>query len=129
MKTVLAILLLIPIASFAAEPLNCASPKTQLDMNICAAQSRDRAELNLQRIESQYIERLDANQTLLFASSQQTWRQYRDALCKFEASGGEGGSAYPETVAGCEEHVINERIKYMQELSTCKEGNYNCPVW
>jgi uncharacterized protein YecT (DUF1311 family) len=105
-----------------------AGAQTQSDMNRQAGSRAGQAAARLAKSVAAYRERLDAEQKALFDASQAQWEKYRDAACRFEASGVEGGSAQPMVLAGCLAAQTQERLKYMSGLANCKEGDLSCPA-
>lgn len=86
------------------------------------------AELNqlYQKIESRLADNHDAKQELIKA--QRAWIAFRDAECRFAASGVEGGSAYPEVYQSCQEDLTRARVANFDDYLNCEEGDLGCPV-
>ena len=122
------LLLLTGCSTFDHVPA-CFSSSSQLALNDCAAGQFEIADKKLSGLNTKYIARLAGAQKAAFIGSSAAWENYREAACKYEASTIEGGSAWPMPYFSCKSSLTNERITYMSSLSTCKEGDYNCPVW
>ena len=106
----------------------CEAPRHQLGMNTCAAQARTWADQELNRVYVAYKKRLPPNQAQQLRQAQLAWIKFRDASCVFESSGVEGGSAHPMVYLGCLTAKTQDRIKALQALSECKEGDLSCPA-
>jgi uncharacterized protein YecT (DUF1311 family) len=86
------------------------------------------AELNrlYQKIESRLADSHDVRRELIAA--QRAWIAFRDAECRFAASGVEGGSAYPQVYQACQEDLTRARIADFNGYLGCEEGDLSCPV-
>ena len=123
--------LLFLLVSFRAEAgvAACDKVMSQRDLNQCAVMSAKVADASLEKFYRSYEKRLSAEQIELFHSANSGWLNYRKAYCVFESSGVEGGSVYPFIFANCMTEQSKNRLKEMQELSRCKEGDLSCPAW
>lgn len=97
-------------------------------MNVCAAQERAQADQRLNRLYVDYKKRLTQAQAQQLKQAQLAWIQFRDASCVFESSGVEGGSAHPMVHLGCLTAKTQDRIKALEALSACEEGDLSCPA-
>ncbi|WP_370600319.1 lysozyme inhibitor LprI family protein [Pseudomonas nitroreducens] len=125
-------LMLLPLgllaASFAAQAADCANPMDQATFNACAAQEYSAADKRLNQVYNDYRQRLDARQKDGLKDAQQAWLRYRDLHCRFAASSVEGGSAYGMVFDGCLAEVTDARVKELKSLSSCEEGDFDCPA-
>ena len=103
--------------------------QTQSEMNDEADHSLLLAQHDLAELIRGYRYRLHGTQREIFDRSQAAWRVYSRAACEFESSGVAGGSVRPMIASVCLETLTRDRIKYMEHLTLCEEGNLNCPVW
>jgi uncharacterized protein YecT (DUF1311 family) len=103
--------------------------QSQAEINEAASNLLKAASAELSSAVKQYRERLSGIQLAMFDQSQQAWVQYRRAVCDFESSGVSGGSAQAMLQASCLENSTRERIKYIQRLSECEEGDLSCPAF
>jgi uncharacterized protein YecT (DUF1311 family) len=103
--------------------------QSQVEMTRKSAAHATRVERELSRAIDAYRKRLSSDQRAMFDESQRQWRQYRDSLCKFEASGVSGGSAEPMVIGECVAARTAERLQYIRRLSNCEEGDLSCPAW
>jgi uncharacterized protein YecT (DUF1311 family) len=100
----------------------------QLQMSEQAANSFKAASAELSKEVNIYRRRLAGQQLALFDRSQRAWVEYRRAACDFESSGVSGGSAQAMIQEACLENLTQERLKYIQRLSQCEEGDLSCPA-
>jgi uncharacterized protein YecT (DUF1311 family) len=103
--------------------------QTQLELNEQAGHALSVANHDLEAAMQTYRKRLHWTQRLLFDKSQAAWESYRRATCDFQSSGVSGGSPQPMVVSGCLEALAKERLRYIETLSSCEQGNLNCPAW
>ena len=103
--------------------------QTQGQMNEQAGRYLSVANHDLATAIQAYRERLRGAQRDTFDKSQIAWESYRRAACDFESSGVSGGSARPMVMAACFESIARDRLKYIEALSTCQEGDLSCPAW
>lgn len=61
-------------------------------------------------------------------AAQRAWIAFRDAECKFAASGVQGGSAYPTIYSTCLAELTQKRVDDFKRLLRCQEGDLSCPV-
>src|SRR5262245_15420432 len=111
----------------ATQNKDCDDPQTQFEMNQCAGMKRVDADKRLNELYSRYRERLGAAQKKKLTEAQRAWLAFRDSWCIFVASGVEGGSAQPLVMSECLTEVTAHRIKQLEEVSSCKEGDLSCP--
>ncbi|TWI67753.1 uncharacterized protein YecT (DUF1311 family) [Pseudoduganella lurida] len=111
-----------------AQATSCDAATTQRDMNACAGTSFKDQDKKLNAVYNGYRARLDANQKKLLKDAQVAWLKFRDLSCEFQASGVEGGSVQPMIVSECLAAMTAERVKQLQALDSCKEGDLSCPA-
>lgn len=70
----------------------------------------------------------DPDTKKLLVEAQRKWIAFRDAECKFQASGVEGGSVYPDILAACEAGLTEARVQDFDRYLSCEEGDLSCPV-
>ena len=102
--------------------------QSQAEMTEAASNLLRAASTELSSAVKQYRGRLTGIQLAMFDQSQQAWVQYRRAVCDFESSGASGGSAQAMLQESCLENFTRERLKYIQRLSQCEEGDLSCPA-
>ncbi|MBK5374345.1 lysozyme inhibitor LprI family protein [Pseudomonas sp. TH08] len=117
-------------ASFAHAAVDCANASDQATMNQCAGQDYKAADNELNSVYQQITGRLKDNPDAkkLLVSAQRAWVGFRDAECKFSASGVTGGSVYPLIYANCLTGVTKVRVEALKEYLKCEEGDMSCPV-
>jgi len=117
------------LASSLAMADECANATTQLALNQCAAKKFNEQDKALNRTYGEYRKKLTEEQKKKLTEVQQIWINFRDKTCAFEASGVEGGSAYPMALAFCKADKTAARVKELNVLNNCKEGDTNCPAF
>lgn len=125
--SVLTLLLLAPLAHAAVD---CANASDQATMNQCAGQDFTAADKELNTLYQQIIGRLkdSPDSKKLLVSAQRAWVTFRDAECKFSASGVEGGSVYPLVNRTCLTGATKARVEGLKSYLKCEEGDMSCPV-
>jgi uncharacterized protein YecT (DUF1311 family) len=103
--------------------------QTQTELNEGISKSFKAVSVELSKAIESYRQRLPEGQLKLFDRSQQAWEEYRRSACAFESSGVSGGSALPLIQVACLETLTRERLRYIQRLSACQEGDLSCPAW
>jgi len=102
----------------------------QATMNQCAAQQNAAADKELNALYQQITSRLKSNpdSKKQLVSAQRAWVAFRDAECKFSASGVEGGSVYPLIYSNCTTELTKARVATFKTYLKCQEGDLGCPV-
>jgi uncharacterized protein YecT (DUF1311 family) len=59
-------------------------------------------------------------------TAQQSWLRFRDQECEFETSGTVGGSIHGMMVAICQTRLTDQRVKDLERLLNCQEGDLSC---
>ncbi|WP_248914008.1 lysozyme inhibitor LprI family protein [Pseudomonas moorei] len=113
-----------------AHAVGCDNAADQATMNQCAAQQHAAADKELNALYQQITTRLKANpdSKKLLVSAQRSWIAFRDAECKFSASGVEGGSVYPLVYGNCITALTKARVETFKTYLKCQEGDLSCPV-
>ncbi|MFJ2713921.1 lysozyme inhibitor LprI family protein [Pseudomonas sp. NPDC087346] len=116
--------------SLAHAAVDCANANDQATMNQCAGQDFKAADKELNKVYQQISGRLkdNADAKKLLVSAQRAWIGFRDAECKFSASGVSGGSVYPLIYSNCLTGVTKVRVDALKEYLKCEEGDMSCPV-
>ncbi|MCF4997087.1 DUF1311 domain-containing protein [Pseudomonas syringae] len=123
----LTLLLFTPLAHAAVD---CANASDQATMNQCAGEDYKAADKELNTVYQQITGRLKNNPDgkKLLVSAQRAWLGFRDAECKFSASGVAGGSVYPLIYSSCMTSVTKVRVEALKRYLKCEEGDMTCPV-
>jgi uncharacterized protein YecT (DUF1311 family) len=113
----------------AARAGDCADT-SQAGMNRCADQAYKKTDAELNALYRQIERRLksDADTTKTLVAAQKAWLAFRDAECRFAASGVEGGSVYPMVLTQCLDGLTNQRVKDFKGYLSCQEGDMSCPT-
>jgi uncharacterized protein YecT (DUF1311 family) len=113
-----------------AHAVDCDNATDQATMNQCAAQQNKAADKELNALYQQINARLkdspESKKQLIGA--QRAWIGFRDAECKFSASGVEGGSVYPLIYSNCITDLTKARVEAFKTYLKCQEGDLSCPV-
>ena len=128
MRAAAALLMLLALPAGAQE-VDCANAMAQQEMNLCAAQDYEAADLGLNAAYKQAraaMKGLDANMPAAergaeaaLLAAQRAWLPYRDAACASEGWLMHGGSAEPLVVYGCLATLTRQRT---QDLLYLAEG-------
>lgn len=100
---------------------NCSSPQTQAEMSICARQSLEQADAELNRVYNQVINAQSATHRELLIDAQLDWIDYRDATCELAGDGVRGGSLQPLYITTCHTTLTETRTA---ELAAYAENRY-----
>ncbi|MBD9502694.1 DUF1311 domain-containing protein [Pseudomonas sp. PDM23] len=119
---------LLAFAAAAQAADDCADAQTQAEINACTGAAYKASDKRLNDLYGQYRQRLDAGQRKALTAAQKAWLNYRDLSCQFETAGAKGGSGYPMAYSNCLKAMTDNRIKELQALSDCQEGDFNCPA-
>ena len=110
-------------ASIEAE---CGDRPTQSAMNECVAAARRQADAALKRTVGDLLARLDPTRAQGLRDAQVAWTRFRDAQCRFESAGVEGGSLRPFVQGSCTVALTRSREAELQRLMRCPEGDAAC---
>ncbi|MCP2020173.1 lysozyme inhibitor LprI family protein [Pseudomonas laurylsulfatiphila] len=113
-----------------AVAVDCDNASDQATMNQCAAQQNAAADKELNALYQQITSRFKGNpdNKKLLVGAQRAWVAFRDAECKFSASGVEGGSVYPLIYSNCVTELTKARVLTFKNYLKCQEGDMSCPV-
>ena len=120
--------LLVSQAAYASD--KCETAKTTEEISKCADGDLKLLDASLNRayreIEHRLADNNDGKNALVAA--ERAWVHFRDAECKFSASGVEGGSVYSSVVMQCTANLTAQRISELRTYLSCEEGDLACPV-
>ena len=110
--------------------VDCDNANDQATMNQCAAQQNAAADKELNALYQQITSRLKSNPDgkKQLVGAQRAWVAFRDAECRFSASGVEGGSVYPLIYSNCVTELTKARVQTFKQYLKCQEGDLSCPV-
>lgn len=116
--------------SLAHAAVNCDNATDQATMNQCASQQHAAADKELNALYQQITSRLKSNPDSKnqLVGAQRAWVAFRDAECRFSASGVEGGSVYPLIYSNCTTELTKARVQTFKQYLKCQEGDLSCPV-
>jgi uncharacterized protein YecT (DUF1311 family) len=114
----------------SAQAVDCDNATDQATMNQCASLQHATADKELNALYQQITTRLKGNpdSMKLLVGAQRSWIAFRDAECKFSASGVEGGSVYPLIYSNCVTELTKARVETFKTYLKCQEGDLGCPV-
>jgi uncharacterized protein YecT (DUF1311 family) len=108
----------------------CQAAKTADELSKCADGDLKILDSALNKayreIEHRLADSPDARNALIAA--ERAWVHFRDAECKFSASGVEGGSVYSSVVMQCTADLTAKRVAELRNYLSCEEGDLACPV-
>lgn len=110
----------------SADTKLCDSPNTQ-DIIDCGVASQKKAEARMNGYYDKMRTRLRPESRELLDDSQRKWVSYRDAYCKLEATGAEGGTIQPWVVAECMQGMAASRADELKPYVKCDQGDLSCP--
>ncbi|HEU0299802.1 MAG TPA: lysozyme inhibitor LprI family protein [Longimicrobium sp.] len=105
-----------PAALRAQDDVSCDEPRTQLEMNQCAAREFTRADSILNAVWQQVISQVDPDLAPPLRQAQRAWIQLRDAQCAFDRAEFEGGSMAPMVHSFCMAFHARERTAYLRRV-------------
>ncbi|WP_460054954.1 lysozyme inhibitor LprI family protein [Pseudomonas sp. S2_D06] len=110
--------------------VDCENASDQATMNQCEAQQHAAADKELNALYQQITSRLKSNPDgkKQLVGAQRAWVAFRDAECRFSASGVEGGSVYPLIYGNCTTELTKARVQTFKQYLKCQEGDLSCPV-
>jgi uncharacterized protein YecT (DUF1311 family) len=116
--------------------VNCDSPQTTLEMNICAGRSQRASEAAMQaayqKVRQAYRDQMAENAAIpelktysnqrlqALAADQQAWLKYRKTHCNWASSKFAGGTIRPSIEASCLTRLNQERSQVL--LADLEEG-------
>jgi uncharacterized protein YecT (DUF1311 family) len=129
------VILLLVLAAAADAVPDCRDPRTQFEMNVCAAEDYKKADAELNRQWAATVARMRAQDKAgsvhrdgrpgyhaALLEAQRAWIKFRDLECRVEGYAMRGGSAEPMIVSGCLAEATRARTK---QLRTMAEGYGN----
>lgn len=112
----LALLALVWVSS-PAYAVDCGELVTQAQINQCAFDMYDEADLLLNQTYKQVMAKLDPHRKAALKKAQLAWIKYRDSHCESEASVVEGGSMYPTLQYSCMRSETEKRTEQLNSMS------------
>lgn len=101
------------------QPLNikvdCRNPRTQFDLNFCAAEAAKSADRQLNQTYQRAIAKFKGtSQASQLVTAQSQWIKFRDADCAFERDRFKGGTIAPLIHAQCLTRLTQQRTKDLE---------------
>ena len=111
----------------SAQDVDCKRAVAQMDMNICAQQSYDSADAELNTVYKRVRAGLSAADQLKLLRAERAWIARRDAACDDEASGSIGGSIHPMEISLCLAKRTKARTLALKSVEEgCRRGDAEC---
>ena len=107
-------------------PFDCAAPATQAAMNACAYEDFLAATASYAERSKAITRQLSGKPRSLFLRSQTAWLAYRTAVCDFESSAVQGGSAHGMVQWQCAARMTRARTLALAAVGNCREGDISC---
>jgi uncharacterized protein YecT (DUF1311 family) len=104
--------------------IDCNNAMSQMEMNICAGDSSDAADIKLNKAYKQLKELIGKDRPALqsLVKSERAWITYRDIQCEAESAGSEGGSIHSMELSGCVEEKTIARTKELKRMIVSREN-------
>lgn len=127
LRTITFSALLLPFLNLAIAPIlaqendqyiaqvNCKSPQTTREMNICADRDYQAADKKLNQVYRQLQSRLSKVQKQRMTNAQLAWIKFRDANCDYERGQFEGGTMVGPVGTSCLARMTEQRTKELEE--------------
>ncbi len=109
------------LAQSSGSQVNCASPETTRDMNICADREYRAADRKLNQTYQALKSKLSGQQQQRMTAAQLAWVKFRDANCAYARGEFEGGTAAGPVGTYCLARTTEQRTKdlsgYLQDVN------------
>lgn len=96
------------------QSVNCDSPQTTTEMNVCAGREYQVADRQLNSVYQSLRSRLRVQQQKRMTNAQLAWINFRDATCAYERGQFEGGTLAGPTGTYCLARITQQRTKELQ---------------
>lgn len=104
-----------------AQQVNCDSPQTTMEMNICTSREYQAADRKLNSVYQALRPRLSRQQQKRMTDAQLAWIKFRDATCAYERGQFEGGTMAGPIGTSCLARITQQRTKelegYLQDIN------------
>jgi len=108
-------------SSQPVQQINCDSPQTTAEMNICASREYQAADKKLNTTYQALKSRLNRQQQQRITDAQLAWIKFRDATCAYERGVFQGGTAAGPIGTSCLARITQQRTKdlerYLQDVN------------
>ncbi len=100
-----------------AQDVDCTTPQTQYELNVCSAADASAADAELNAVWGQAKASADAQGVgARLLAAQRLWIPYRDAACDAETAQYDGGSIQPLVFATCIARLTRDRTRDLREF-------------
>ncbi len=119
--------LLAACPALGEDKIDCANAMAQMELNMCAYQDFEKADVELNAVWTQakaFADELDSQEdeesrkgaAKALLAGQRGWIAYRDGACELAGWEAHGGSMEPMVVSGCLAEKTRARTKELQEF-------------
>ncbi len=96
--------------------VNCQSPETQTEMNICASREAETADRRLNQVYKQLQSKVtDSQSKKELIDAETAWIKFRDRDCQFAAGLNRGGSMASMVQSQCVADLTRQRTKQLED--------------
>lgn len=96
------------------QQVNCDSPQTTVEVNICASREYQTADKKLNSAYQALRSKLDRQQQKRITDAQLAWIKFRDATCAYEGGEFEEGTAAGSVETSCLARTTRQRTKEVE---------------
>ena len=100
--------------------------QSQMELNAQAGADLRKSDQQLNAVYNKLRAKISDAGKKSLQTAQQSWLRYRDQECEFETSGTVGGSIHGMMVAICQTRLTDQRVKDLERLLNCQEGDLSC---
>lgn len=100
--------------------------QSQMELNAQAAGDLRRSDAQLNAVYNKLRAKISDAGKAKLQTAQQSWLRFRDQECEFETSGTVGGSIHGMMAAICQTRLTDQRVKDLERLLNCREGDLSC---
>jgi uncharacterized protein YecT (DUF1311 family) len=100
--------------------------QSQMEMNAQAGADLRKSDQQLNAVYNKLRAKISDAGKKSLQTAQQSWLRFRDQECEFETSGTVGGSIHGMMVAICQTRLTDQRVKDLERLLNCQEGDLSC---
>lgn len=105
---------------------DCAAPRTQAAMNVCAEEDFLAANATYAEQYKALQKELPATRHASLRRMQSAWLAYRTAACRFNSAPVSGGSAQGFVYWSCAARMTREHSSVLATMAACREGDLTC---
>jgi len=100
--------------------------QSQMELNAQAGNDLRKSDQQLNTVYNKLRAKISDAGKAKLQTAQQSWLRFRDQECEFETSGTVGGSIHGMMVAICQTRLTDQRVKDLERLLNCQDGDLSC---